>query len=122
MLLVALQQLGLAGFQLVEVEIKPWERLEKALEQLNFPDLVGAAELAAVLGVSKQRVSELAGTTHFPRPLAELKAGPVWDSSSIGNFLRTWRRTPGRPPKMASVSGKSRARRTPILPEASGQG
>jgi len=53
------------------------------------------AELAEILRVSKQRVSELAGMGQFPRPIAELKAGPGWDQGSIGNFLETGRRTPG---------------------------
>lgn len=97
-LLDALARLGLEGFALVAAELKPWQELEADLDRSNTPDLVGVAELAEILRVSRQRVSELAATSQFPRPLAALKAGPVWERSSIGHFVDTWRRTPGRPP------------------------
>jgi hypothetical protein len=96
-LLGALQRLGLAGFTVVSADVKAWEEAQRGLERRNVPELAGVAELAQALGVSKQRASELAGSPAFPRPLAQLRSGPVWDLAAIGNFKASWRRTPGRP-------------------------
>lgn len=41
------------------------------------PDVVGAAEAAQLLGVSRQRFSELSKRYGFP-PHTLLKCGPVW--------------------------------------------
>lgn len=60
---------------------------------------LGLAEVAQLFGVSKQRVSELRATPRFPAPIAELAAGPVWKASTLGRFLESWERKPGRPRK-----------------------
>ena len=56
-----------------------------------------AREVAEILGVSRQRASELASSAGFPRPVANLAAGPVWLLSSINSFNEKWERRPGRP-------------------------
>jgi hypothetical protein len=64
----------------------------------GFPKLLGIAEVAKQLDVSKQRAAELARTHRlFPPPLAELASGPVWTAWQIGSFQRSWTRKPGRP-------------------------
>lgn len=83
--------------ELTQVYVKLWADFEKELEVSNSLQLAGVGEIALILGVSKQRVSELATSPGFPEPLARLKSGPVWDSRAIGNFVREWKRTPGRP-------------------------
>jgi hypothetical protein len=60
-------------------------------------ELAGLAEAAEILGVSKQRVTELRAQPAFPAPVAELKSGPVWTRDSIEEFAQTRRRQPGRP-------------------------
>lgn len=46
--------------------------------------LVGASEVAAILGVSRQRVAQLATAGHgFPAPEAELSAGRIWSREAI---------------------------------------
>jgi len=70
------------------------ERSEQPAERF-----LGLAEVAALFGVSKQRVSELRATPRFPAPVAELAAGPVWKASTLGRFLESWERKPGRPRK-----------------------
>lgn len=115
-LVAALRNLGVRGPRLMRAEVRPWSQLEAELERRNVPELVGVAELAEILGVSKQRVSELARLEHFPRPLVELKAGPVWARESIGNFLGEWRRQPGRPAKSATASGGSKSSGGPVPP------
>ena len=65
------------------------------LMETNIPRMVGVAEVAAELGVSRQRVSELSRQKSFPRPIASLAAGPVWLASSIQSFVESWNRKPG---------------------------
>lgn len=65
-------------------------------------DLFGVAEIAALLGVSRQRVYELRAKPQFPQPMTELAAGPVWARTEIDAFLAGWERRPGRP-KRASA-------------------
>lgn len=65
-------------------------------------DLVGAAEAAVLLRVSRQRVGQLAERPDFPAPIARLSAGPVWTRSSIEAFDQSWsRKITGRPRKPA---------------------
>ncbi|HUR17629.1 MAG TPA: hypothetical protein VMZ51_01675 [Acidimicrobiales bacterium] len=46
--------------------------------------LVGAAEVAAILGVSRQRVAQLVTSTlDFPSPEVELSAGRIWAREAI---------------------------------------
>jgi predicted DNA-binding transcriptional regulator AlpA len=46
--------------------------------------LVGTKEVAALLGVSRQRVNRIAQThPEFPRPVGQLAAGRVWKRKDI---------------------------------------
>ncbi len=70
----------------------------------GLPKLLGVAEVAKRLDVSKQRAAELARTHRlFPPPVAELASGPVWTAWQIGSFQRSWTRKPGRPPESTAV-------------------
>jgi hypothetical protein len=55
-------------------------------------DLLGVAEIAELLGVTTQRVDQLAGASSFPVPAAELEAGRIWQRTDI----ETWARATGR--------------------------
>lgn len=55
-------------------------------------DLLGTAEIASLLGVSKQRVTALASRPDFPEPVAVLAMGKVWREDD----LRQWAETQGR--------------------------
>jgi hypothetical protein len=69
-----------------------------------LPQLLGIAEVAKRLDVSKQRAAELARSHRlFPPPLAELASGPVWTAWQIGSFQRSWTRKPGRPPGLTAL-------------------
>ena len=55
---------------------------------------MGTAEIAALLGVSRQRVLQLLREPgDFPQPVAVLKMGNVWDAAEV----RQW--ADGRPPR-----------------------
>jgi predicted DNA-binding transcriptional regulator AlpA len=51
-------------------------------------DLMGLAEIAELLGVSVQRVHQLAATEAFPGPVAELAAGRVWKRADIVKWAK----------------------------------
>jgi len=55
-------------------------------------NLVGAAEIGRLLGVSRQRVQQLIKTPDWPRPEAELDMGKVWNRDDI----MAWARRHGR--------------------------
>lgn len=52
----------------------------------TFPELMGAAEIGRLLGVSRQRVQQLVKTPGFPEPVAVLDMGKVW----LAKEVRTW--------------------------------
>ncbi len=83
------------------VEALSMEDLDRSIAESNAPDLVGVSELAGLLKVSKQRISRLASTAEFPKPIATLAAGPIWRKITIARFAEAWERRPGRPRKAA---------------------
>jgi predicted DNA-binding transcriptional regulator AlpA len=56
------------------------------------PKLMGVAEIAELLGISTQRVDQLARQPAFPRPVVELKAGRIWRRADV----EAWARRTGR--------------------------
>ena len=50
--------------------------------------LMGTAEIAKLLGVSRQRVSQLSHSDGFPEPVARLAAGPVWQTADVERWAR----------------------------------
>ncbi len=92
-------------------EVLTMEELERRLDEPPLPELIGVAELAGLLDVTKQRVSYLAkGTAGFPKPFATLAAGPVWLRPTVTRFVETWERRPrGRPKKSEQIAAERRA-------------
>lgn len=91
------------GAETLRAEIETAEELDRALAASDVPDLIGVAELADLLTVSRQRASELARSREFPKPWVLLKAGPVWRRSSVARFVGRWARQPGRPRRDVAV-------------------
>jgi hypothetical protein len=90
------EKLGLKHGGIARAEVMTEAYLDRELEE--EPDrFLGVTEVAGLLGVSKQRVSELRATVAFPAPIAELAAGPVWKERSLRRFVAGWERKPGRP-------------------------
>jgi hypothetical protein len=89
----------------VRLEAIAHEELEAELDTVTLPALVGAAEVSRLLKVSRQRIAELrTGKIDFPRPIAELAAGPVWLRPAIDAWAASWERKPGRPRKSEPVA------------------
>ena len=50
--------------------------------------LVGVAEIARILGVSRQRVHQIvASSPDFPEPEAVLTAGKIWSRAALDEWL-----------------------------------
>jgi predicted DNA-binding transcriptional regulator AlpA len=88
---------GLPAWPYVELTAKTEAALDAELaEPPPFPEVVGATEAARMLGVSRQRLYQLAEREDFPPPMVQLAAGPVWLTDSIRAFEGSWDRRPGR--------------------------
>ena len=61
-----------------------------------LPKLLGLSEVGEMLGVSRQRVTQLRQRADFPDPVQTLRSGPVWTAPSLRHFQATWDRSPGR--------------------------
>jgi prophage regulatory protein len=51
-------------------------------------DLVGLTEIAEMLGVSIQRIDQLARRDDFPEPIAVLAAGRIWWRADIEDWAK----------------------------------
>ena len=91
----AAQKAGLGAAPVVRAEAMAPE-VQERLNAAKADELLGVKELAALLGVSRQRVAELEGLGRLPRPVARLGMGPVWSASSVRRFIETWDRRGGK--------------------------
>ncbi|MFY1632578.1 helix-turn-helix transcriptional regulator [Solwaraspora sp. WMMB335] len=57
-------------------------------------ELVGAAEIGHMLGVSRQRVHVITRSKGFPEPVAELVMGSVWLKADVERWIQE-----NRPPR-----------------------
>ena len=65
------------------------------------PDLVGLAEIAEMMKVSKPRVHQIAMQASFPRPLVKLRMGPVFTRKEVWTYVASFRASsavPAPPP------------------------
>ncbi|MDP9075074.1 MAG: hypothetical protein M3N98_13105 [Actinomycetota bacterium] len=95
----AAEEVGLAGTTIDQVEVLSDEALDRKMQRQGvLPKLVGLAEVSELLGVTKGRMPALRKSNpQFPKPLAYIKAGPIWSADGIERFRQTWPRLVGRP-------------------------
>jgi predicted DNA-binding transcriptional regulator AlpA len=56
---------------------------------------MGITEIAKMLGVTRQRVHQLAKSYGFPEPVARLAQGPIWHATDVEEWAeRTGRSSP----------------------------
>lgn len=68
--------------------------------------LLGITEIAELAVVSRQTVSNWAvRDDSFPRPLADLACGPIWDGTAIKEWLRSTGKISNNKTVMARASG-----------------
>lgn len=93
--------------EVVGAEMMTAERLEAELSELDDREvLLGVAEAAEFLGVSKTRVGNLREQNYFPRPVQELASGPIWRRLDLKRFEQGWGRRSG--PKTARTLKEAR--------------
>lgn len=112
----ALEDLGadLPG-SIVELRVLTLDQYEEKAMRPDFPPLASATDAAEILGVSRQRVHQLAASNgRFPAPVTRVGTGPLWTVSAIEHFDRIWDRKPGRP--RYEDSGSKMAPPLPPLP------
>ena len=74
--------------------------------------VVGLAEVAETLGVSKRTATRYAAREDFPRPAAVLAMGPIWLLEDVEAWASTTPIPRGRPPARSSRSeGRDEARK-----------
>lgn len=100
----AAERAGLPDGRIVTSTATTWDEHDRGLAESAYPELVGIAEVAAMLGISRQRASALQTRDGFPKPLTVLASGPVWPKPWLTRFAETWERKPGRP-KTVKASG-----------------
>jgi hypothetical protein len=96
---------GMPSWPVVRTEAVRQDVLDAENRRPTLPEIVSAPEAADILGVSPQRVHELAASkAGFPEPMYELRTGKLWLRDAIEAFARRWDRKPGRPPKTAPAA------------------
>ncbi len=101
---VAARRAELPDWPVVKVEALTHAELDAELASPLVPELVGVSEVAELLGVSRQRASDLQNRHGFPDPVAILASGPVWMRKQLNSFTSTWDRKPGRPRRDAATA------------------
>lgn len=54
---------------------------------LSVMELVSIHEIAAALGVSRQRADQLSRQRDFPKPLGEVRAGRIWRKRDFEKWM-----------------------------------
>lgn len=87
------------------VELVTEQEQDRRNETPQVPELMGTSEIGNLLGVSRQRATQLAHRDDFPPAVAHLKSGPVFIADQVRAFERRWTRTSGRPRKVSERPG-----------------
>lgn len=65
------------------------EHLNSGIDEIEFNELVGVKEAAALVGVQRSNfVRDYADKPDFPRPVVELATGRVWLKSQVAEYRR----------------------------------
>jgi hypothetical protein len=93
---------GLPNWPAVRTESVREDVFEQDDGSLPRPDLVSGPEAAKMLGVSVQRVHQLAAQhPDFPKSAYKYDRVTLWHRAAIEKFNSEWTRKPGRPRKVA---------------------
>lgn len=91
---------GATGEKATAVEVLPDDVAEARALAPSIPELVGYAEIAELLEVSRQRAREIATTVAgFPAAVVDTSAGPLRTRRAVEAWASSWQRKPGRPKK-----------------------
>jgi hypothetical protein len=85
------------GEKAVGIEVIPTDVAHRRLMTPQIPELVGNADIAAMLGVSRQRAAQIAERSDFPPAVQAIKAGPLRVKAQVEAWAQAWERKTGRP-------------------------
>lgn len=80
------------------LHIQTRDDFDRGVIRPPLPTLVGYAEIAKILGVSRQRARVVAERPDFPAVASQTGAGPLYARSQVEAFDRNWERRTGRSP------------------------
>jgi hypothetical protein len=100
---------GMPQWPSIRTEAVRQDVLDEDNARPTLPELVSAPEAAEILGVSPQRVHELAASGGFPEPMYDLRAGRLWLKNAITAYAEQRRRKPGRPARGAKTKAAAQA-------------
>ena len=93
----ALRAAGIA-FTPVGIEVLDTATFDARLEAPTVPHLVSAPQIAALAGVSRERVRQWTELAGFPAPVTDpSERYQFWAEPTIARWLATHDRSPGRP-------------------------
>ncbi len=102
----AIGEAGLPIWPVVRAEAVCQDLLEAELEEPATPEVLGVAEVAKLLGVTRQRLAVIRRDHEsFPKPFVELAATPLWYREAVEEWAKTWARRPGPSPSALAVAG-----------------
>lgn len=88
---------GMPQWPAVRIEAVLQDIVDEENARPTLPELVSAPEAAEILGVSPQRIHQIATDNGgFPEPVYELRAGKLWLRAAVEAFASRERK-PGRP-------------------------
>jgi predicted DNA-binding transcriptional regulator AlpA len=58
---------------------------------ITVEDILGAAEIGRLLGVSRQRVQQIVSRSDFPAPAKVLAMGKIWLAADVEQWVREHR-------------------------------
>jgi len=100
----AIAAVGLPQCPVIELSVVNAKDFHSAMEvACGSLDVLGTAELAEVLKVSRQRVLQLRNSGALPDPDFDLAATPVWLRTTVEGFVWGWRRQPGPAPRDVDI-------------------
>jgi hypothetical protein len=94
-LVKAIQAVGPGTY--LGVSVISLDELEREIERPTIPELVGAAEIGEMAGVSRQRADQWTSSSDFPPPAVKTKTGRLWIRVSVSRWLERTPRRVGRP-------------------------
>jgi hypothetical protein len=102
------RQAELPEWPIVRAEAVREDVFVEDLAQPQLPDLVSAPEAAELLGISPDRLAQLAtGHQDFPPPAYELAAATLWLRPAIVTFSERWERERSAPrPRTEEPTGE----------------
>lgn len=88
----ALPETEVTGFEVTE-----WNDVERRNREPVFPKVVGYAEIARMVGVSRQRAYKFPEIDTFPKPVIETSQGPLYSEAAVAAWAANRETKAGRP-------------------------